>query len=141
VWWLYNVAPYFIQHCVVIFSGPRGSWIICCLHVRKEFRSCDRGRQWCGILHYHWWTSSIKPMQDMLPVVFPFHLFNWTYFPYSAILARPLPCLPFSSYFYQMRHLEVVQCLAFVPDKTSNCRSYSRCAQNRDCKYYVKGLV
>jgi len=19
------------------------------------------GRQWCGILHYHWWTASIKP--------------------------------------------------------------------------------
>jgi len=19
------------------------------------------GRQWCGIIHYHWWTASIKP--------------------------------------------------------------------------------
>ena len=26
-----------------------------------EFRSCARGRQWCGIFHYHWWTASIKP--------------------------------------------------------------------------------
>ena len=26
-----------------------------------EFRSCARGRQWCGIIHYYWWTASIKP--------------------------------------------------------------------------------
>jgi len=26
-----------------------------------EFCSCARGRQWCGIIHYHWWTASIKP--------------------------------------------------------------------------------
>ena len=36
------------------FSGPLGSWIVCCLHFKIEFRSCDRGRQWCGIFHYHW---------------------------------------------------------------------------------------
>ena len=23
--------------------------------------SCAKGRQWCGIFHYHWWTASIKP--------------------------------------------------------------------------------
>ena len=43
-----------------------------------EFRSCARGRQWCGICHYHWWTASIKPrllffVQAMLPEGFPFH--------------------------------------------------------------------
>jgi len=26
-----------------------------------EFRSCARGRQWCCIIHYYWWTASIKP--------------------------------------------------------------------------------
>ena len=26
-----------------------------------EFRSCARGRQWCGIIYYYWWTASIKP--------------------------------------------------------------------------------
>ena len=26
-----------------------------------EFCSCARGRQWCGIIHYYWCTSSIKP--------------------------------------------------------------------------------
>jgi len=26
-----------------------------------EFRSCARGRQWCCIFHFHWWTASIKP--------------------------------------------------------------------------------
>jgi len=26
-----------------------------------EFCSCARGRQWCGIIHYYWWTASIKP--------------------------------------------------------------------------------
>jgi len=32
-----------------------------CLHLKMEFRSCARGREWCSILHYHWWTASIKP--------------------------------------------------------------------------------
>jgi len=32
-----------------------------CLHLKMEFRSCARGRQWCSTLHYHWWTASIKP--------------------------------------------------------------------------------
>jgi len=26
-----------------------------------EFCSCARGRQCGGIIHYHWWTASIKP--------------------------------------------------------------------------------
>ena len=34
---------------------------VCCLHLKMEFRSCARGRQWCGIIHYYWWTASIKP--------------------------------------------------------------------------------
>jgi len=29
------------------------SWIVCCLHLEKEFRSCARGSQWCGIHHNH----------------------------------------------------------------------------------------
>jgi len=39
-----------LHHCVVIFSGPQGSWSVhyCCLHLKMEFRSCARGRQWCG---------------------------------------------------------------------------------------------
>ena len=24
-----------------------------CLHLKMEFCSCARGRQWCGIIHYH----------------------------------------------------------------------------------------
>ena len=34
---------------------------VCCLHLRIEFRSCARIRQWCGNFHYHWCTTSIKP--------------------------------------------------------------------------------
>jgi len=34
---------------------------VCCLHLKMEFRSCARVRPWCGIIHYHWWTASIKP--------------------------------------------------------------------------------
>jgi len=43
-------------------SSPQGSWIVCCnsLQLKIEFRSCARGRQWCGIFHYYWWTVSIK---------------------------------------------------------------------------------
>ena len=45
------------------FSGLQGSWSVhvCCLHLKMEFRSCSRRRQWCGIIHYYWWTASIKP--------------------------------------------------------------------------------
>ena len=37
------------------FSGPQGSWSVhvCCLRLKKEFCSCARGRQWCGIIHYY----------------------------------------------------------------------------------------
>jgi len=44
-------------------SGPQGSWSVhvCCLHLKMEFRSCARGRQWCCVIHYFWWTASIKP--------------------------------------------------------------------------------
>jgi len=48
----------------VLFSGPQGSWSVhvCCLHLKMEFRSCTRGRQWCGVMLNYWWTASIKPM-------------------------------------------------------------------------------
>jgi len=44
-----------LHHCVVIFSGPQGLWSVhaCCLNLKMEFRSCARGRQWCGIIHYY----------------------------------------------------------------------------------------
>jgi len=45
-------------------SGPQGSWSIhvCCLCWKKmEFRSCAMELQCCGIIHYYWWTASIKP--------------------------------------------------------------------------------
>ena len=50
--------------------------------LKIEFRSCARGRQWCVICHYHWWTASIKPrllcsLQAMLLEGFPFHQFNF----------------------------------------------------------------
>jgi len=49
------------QH--VYFSVPQGSWSVhvCCLHLKMEFRSCARGRQWCGIINYYWWLALIKP--------------------------------------------------------------------------------
>jgi len=33
-------------------TGPQGSWSVhvCCLHLKMEFCSCARGRQWCGII-------------------------------------------------------------------------------------------
>jgi len=47
--------------CSHIFLVLRDHWLYVCLHLKMEFRSCARGRQWCGIFHYHWWTASIKP--------------------------------------------------------------------------------
>jgi len=42
-----------IMLCVVYFSGPQGSWIVCCSHLKIEYSSCTRGHEWCGIFHYH----------------------------------------------------------------------------------------
>ena len=57
-----KVAPYYI---IVwsYFASPQESWgvHVCCLHLKMEFRSYAKGRQWCGIIHYYWWTASIKP--------------------------------------------------------------------------------
>jgi len=44
-----------------IFLVLRDHWLYICLHLKMEFRVCARGRQWCGIFHYYWWTASIKP--------------------------------------------------------------------------------
>ena len=53
-----------LHHCVVIFVWSSG--IIECTCMLFTFingvRSCARGRQWCGIIHYYSWTASIKPM-------------------------------------------------------------------------------
>jgi len=56
-------SPRTTSLCSHIFSGPQGSWSVhvCWLYLQIEFRSCARGRQWCGISHYNWWTASIKP--------------------------------------------------------------------------------
>jgi len=48
-----NDDDYLCGGCKKSFSGPQGSWSVhvCCLHLTMEFRSCARGRQWCGIIH------------------------------------------------------------------------------------------
>ena len=65
------------------FSGPQGSWSVhvCCLHLKMEFRSCVRGHQWCGIIHYYWWTASINSRllfsrAGFASWGFPFHQFK-----------------------------------------------------------------
>jgi len=57
-WFLLVKSRPVLHHCVVIFFWSLG--IMEC-GVKMEFCSCARGRQWCGIIHYHWWTASIKP--------------------------------------------------------------------------------
>jgi len=67
-----------LHHCVVIFSGPQTqrSWIECCLHLKIEFCSCARGRQWCGIFHYHWWTIIwVLNDQDILTLNINWYVF------------------------------------------------------------------
>jgi len=52
-----------ISLCCYGFSGPQGSWIVCCL-LKKAFRSCPMWRQWCD---YHWRKASIKPRLLFFP--------------------------------------------------------------------------
>jgi len=52
-----------LHHCVVIFCWSSGIMECACVLFTfgVEFCSCARGRQWCGIIYYYWWTASIKP--------------------------------------------------------------------------------
>jgi len=52
-----------LNHGVVIFFWSSGITECTCMlfTFKMEFRLCARGRQWCGIIHHHWWTASIKP--------------------------------------------------------------------------------
>jgi len=56
-----KMSPRTSSLCSHIFLVLRDHWLYVCLHLKMEFRSCARGRQWCDIFHYHWWTASIKP--------------------------------------------------------------------------------
>ena len=38
-----------------------GVYLYVVYNLTMEFRSCGRGRQWYGIIHFYWWTASIKP--------------------------------------------------------------------------------
>jgi len=58
---LFHVTVVSSSLCSHIFLVLRDHWLYVCLHLKMEFRSCARGRHWCGIFHYHWWTASIKP--------------------------------------------------------------------------------
>jgi len=37
------MSPGTLSLCSYELSGPQGSWIVCCLHLKIEFRSCARG--------------------------------------------------------------------------------------------------
>jgi len=57
VHWYTIVVCVLLCSCFLLSSGSMGC---ICLHLKIAFRSCTRGRQWCGIFHYFWWTASIK---------------------------------------------------------------------------------
>ena len=56
-----HILQMVLHHIFLVLM--QGSWgvHVCCLHLKMKFRSCARGRQWCGIIHHYWWTASIKP--------------------------------------------------------------------------------
>ena len=68
--------------------GPLGSWVVCCLHLKKDFCSCTerRGGQWCGIFHYHS-TASIKQRLLFFPCRICF--LNWLSLFLSWIKTHP----------------------------------------------------
>jgi len=67
-----------------------------------------RGRQWCGIFHYHWWTASIKPR---------------LLFSHSGLVSWGLPFLQFDRY---IRY--IIMC--YIQHKFDmNCRTWRvKCA-------------
>jgi len=71
------------------------SGFIDCMFVyiwKIEFRLCARGRQWGGIIHFHWWTASIKPKllfshSGFVSWGLPFLQFNITYIVLQLVLS------------------------------------------------------
>jgi len=75
------------------FSVLRDHWLYVCLHLKIEFRSCARGRQWCAIFYCHRWTASIKPRllfshSGLVSWGLPFLQFNTPYFPLGHFASR-----------------------------------------------------
>ena len=57
----WEMSPRTTTFCSHTFPGLPGSWIVCCLHLKIDYRPCARGwgRKWCNIFHYHWWITLI----------------------------------------------------------------------------------
>ena len=49
-----KMSPRTLLLCGYIFLVLMNHWLYVCLYSKIEFCSCARGRQWCGIFHYHW---------------------------------------------------------------------------------------
>jgi len=103
-----------LHHCVVILFWSSGT--IDCLHLKIEFRSCARGRPWCGIFHFHWWTASIKPRllfshSGLVSWGLPFLQFNLSLLEFSY-----MRCHSYTSYaFRHLGHLcQVVVFLTYI---------------------------
>jgi len=63
-----------LHHCLVIFfSGPRGSWIVYCLHLKIEFCSCARGASmaWHLSLHISYICNNILLLICLIVILFP----------------------------------------------------------------------
>jgi len=78
------MSPRTSSLCSHIFLVLGDHWLYVCLHLKMEFLSCIRGRQWCDIFHYHWWTASIKPR---------------LLFSHSGLVSWGLPFLQFGTYY------------------------------------------
>ena len=42
----------FLCSYIILFLRDHG--VLMYVDLEMEFRSCARGRQWCGIIHYYW---------------------------------------------------------------------------------------
>jgi len=108
-----KMSPRTLSLCSHIFLVLRDHWLYVCLHLKMEFRSCARGRQWCGIFHYRWWTASIKPR---------------LLFSHSGIVSWGLPFLQFKKkneflilQFDLIINMESKYQIAFLPLRSISC--------------------
>jgi len=81
VWQFLTVFTITVNNVILSTYLSNSLSLTVCLHLKMEFRSCARERQWLGIFHYHWWTASIKPR---------------LLFSHSGLVSWGLPFLQFS---------------------------------------------
>jgi len=69
-----------LSSVLLYFSGPQGSWSVCCLNLKVVFRSCARGVAW------HLALQLMNSFNKIEADIFPFRLASLRAFPFIVLI-------------------------------------------------------